>query len=456
MIKIKRITSFVLSVLILASFFILSMNSCSSIYTEEPEITQNVAVEVDLTKEYFTEGNVVSKSAQVDGFVYKNSWIYVENQKYQKYVKTLSTGEKIYEDATAQRIVKLNTLTGNVSSVCLDPVCTHSPGSDCIMLAPDNAMVALDAVVGDWLMFSYQVSDLELEGYWPTVYAYNMLTGELSEIFDYDLSGTLINKISLRCVFGDKLYYTKKILDYSNTDYDPSKDIPLSEYEPETRTTFWEYNFETKKSSELFEVPNNYKISAITNKRFFFILQQGEVYSCNRDGSNMKREENFDFAVSCFCGNFAYYIDHQEYHIKIYDVATDTAKTVPFEYPYQQCVVTGEGIMINTFSTANEEYAKAMESWNLTLCMQLRYSGTAWIYMMDFDGSNSRLVYEQDDFGVNAACASEKYFCATVTYYNPETPHVYYSYLDSARHLINRTTGEITPVPLLELVLVEE
>ncbi len=436
-------------------FFVL-MNSCSSIYTEEPQITQNVAIEVDPSTEYFTEGNVVSKSAQVDGFVYKNSWIYVENQKYPKYIKTLSTGEKIYEDATAQRIVKLNTLTGNVSSVCLDPVCNHSPDSDCIMLGPDNALVSLDAVVGDWLMFSYQMSNLELEGYWPTVYAYNMLTGELSEIFDYDLSGTLINKLSLRCVFGDKLYYTKKTLDYSETGYDPSKDIPLSEYEPETCTMFWEYDFETKKSQELFEVPDNYKISAITNKRFFFILQQGEVFSCNRDGSNMKKEETFDFAVSCFCGNYAYYIDHQKNYIKIYDVATDTAKTIPFEYSYQQCVVTNEGIMINTFSTADEEYAKAMESWNLSLCTKLRYSGTAWIYIMDFDGSNSRLVYEQDKLGVSASCASEKYFCGTVTYYNPETPYVYYMYLDSARHLINRSTGEITPVPLLDIVLVEE
>ena len=436
---------------------LLLLNSCKSIYTvEEPEITQNVAVEVDPLLEYFTEGNVVSKSAQVDGFVYKNSWIYVENQEYQKYIKTLITGEKIYEDATARRIVKLNTLTGNVSSVCLNPVCTHSPESDCIMLCPDNAMVALDAVVGDWLMFSYQMSNLELEGFWPTVYAYNMQTGEVSEIFDYDLSGTLINKLSLRCVFGDKLYYTKKILDYSNTEYDPSEDIPLSEYEPETRTMFWEYDFETKKSQELFEVPDNYKISAVTNKRFFFILQRGDVFSCNHDGSNMKKEETFDFAVSCFCGNYAYYIDHQENHIKIYDVATDTAKTVPFEYPYQQCVVTNEGIMINTFSTANEEYAQAMEGWNLSLCMKLRYSGTAWIYIMDFDGSNSRLVYEQDKFGVNVGCASKNYFCGTVTYYNPETPNTYYSYLGSVRHLINRTTGEIAPVPLLELVLVEE
>lgn len=442
-----------LPALIILTFF---MNSCSSIYTEEPEISQDVAIEIDPSSEYFTEGNIVSKSAQVDGFVYKNSWIYVENQKYQRYIKTLSTGEKIYADATAQRIVKLNTLTGDVSSVCLDPVCNHSPGSDCIMLAPDNAFVALDAVVGDWLMFSYQMSNLELEGYWPTVYAYNMQTGELSEIFDYDLSGTMINKLSLRCVFGDKLYYTKKTLDYSKTEYDPSGDIPMSEYEPDTRTAFWEYDFETKKSQELFEVPDNYKISAITNKRFFFILQQGEVYSCNRDGSNMKKEETFNFAVSSFCGNYAYYIDHQENHIKIYDVATDTSKIIPFDYSYQQCVLTTEGIMYSTFSTAGEEYAKAMKFFDFKTCMKLRDEGTAWIYIMDFDGNEPRLVYENEKLWVNASCASEKYFCGNVTYYDPETPNKHYSYLDSARHLINRETGEITPVPLVELVLIEE
>lgn len=443
-----------LFLLTLTAFLIL-MTSCSSIYTEEPIMTQQAATQVDPSTEFFTEGNIVSKSAQVDGFVYNNYWIYVENQDYQKYIKTLSTGEKVYEDATVQRIVKLNTLTGNVSSVCLDPVCNHSPGSACIMLGPDNALVSIDAVVGDWLMFSYQMSNLELEGYWPTVYAYNMSTGEVSKIFDYDLSGTLINKLSLRCVYEDKLYYTKKSLDYSETGYDPSKNIPLSEYEPETRTSLWEYDFKTKKNRELFDVPDNYKISAITNKRFFFILQQGEVFSCNRDGSNMKKEKNFNFAVSCFCGKYAYYIDHQENHIKIYEVVADTAKTIPFEYPYQQCVLTNEGIMINTFSTADEEYAQAMKSWDLKLCMKLRYSGTAWIYIMDFDGSNPRLVYEQENFGVNASCASEKYFCGNVTYYNPETPYVYYMYMDSVRHIINRSTGEITPVPLLDLVLID-
>ena len=73
---------FLLFTLIVFSVF---MNSCTSIYTEEPVITQDVAIEIDPSLEYFTEGNIVSKSAQSDGFVYKNSWIYVENQKYQKY-----------------------------------------------------------------------------------------------------------------------------------------------------------------------------------------------------------------------------------------------------------------------------------------------------------------------------------------------------------------------------------
>ena len=38
----------------------LLLNSCSSIYTEDPIISQNVAIEVDPSTEYFTEGNVVS------------------------------------------------------------------------------------------------------------------------------------------------------------------------------------------------------------------------------------------------------------------------------------------------------------------------------------------------------------------------------------------------------------
>ena len=405
--------------------------------------------------EYFTEGNIVSKGGQIDGFVYKNSWIYVEYQNYQRYIKTLSSGEKVYADDNVQRIVKLNTLTGKVSSVCLDPLCTHSPGSDCIMMAPQNSIASIDAIVGDWLVFSYHMNGFDIEGFWPTVYAYNMRTGELCELYDYDFSGTVINRMSLRCVFENKLYYTKTTLDYSDTDYDPSEDIPLSEYEPKTRTMFWEYDFETKKHKELFEVPEFYKISAVTNKRFFFILQQGDVFSCDHDGSNRKKEENFNFAVSTFCGNYAYYFDSLENIMYIYDVATDTAKIIPYEYSYQQCILTDEGIMYSTFSKANEEFFEARKNFNARECLRLRYAGSAWIHLMDFDGGEYMRIYENDKLGVTVSCVSEKYFCGNVSYYDPEA-YKSHSYLGSERHLIDRQTGEILPVPLLELVLVEE
>ena len=132
-------------ILLLIVFFVF-LNSCSSIYTSEPPITQQPVIEVASDSEYFTEGNIVSKGGQIDGFVYKNSWIYVEYQNYQRYIKTLSTGEKVYADDNVQRIVKLNTLTGKVSSACLDPLCTHSPGSDCIMMAPQNSIASIDKI----------------------------------------------------------------------------------------------------------------------------------------------------------------------------------------------------------------------------------------------------------------------------------------------------------------------
>ena len=431
----------------------LLLNSCSSIYVDLPDASENFAVEVDPNEEYFTSGELVLNRNQSDGLVYKNYWIYFEDQEYKRYVRTLSSGEKIYVDDSARRLVKLNTDTGVVSSVCLDPVCNHSPGSDCFAMAPKDAVLfEIDFMVGAWLVISYNVYNSKNQMFLPIRYAYNILTGESAVLYEYDINSTVITEMTNSCVLENNLYYAKSILDYSNTDYDPTSDSPMSDFEPETKNILCEFDFSTLKHTELFELPDGYYLSAVTNKRFFFTTNDDEAYSCNRDGSNMKKENNLTFTAEGFCGVFAYDFDKKNNIVKIYNLRSDKVTLIKMEHYDQEPVLTQAGILYSTYSTSDQK--KDVKGWAAT--MKLRHEGTALIYLMDFTGKEQKLIYENKDWGVIAHCASDNYLYAWVTDYDPENPEANHNYMGAERCIINRTTGEITPVPLLELVLVEE
>lgn len=431
----------------------LLLNSCSSVYVDLPDISENFAVEVDPNEEYFTTGELVLLSNENSGILYKNYLVYFEEQDYKRYVRTLSNGEKIYVDDTARRLVKLNTDTGVVSSVCLDPVCNHSPGSDCFVLVPKDAPFWLvDFIVGDWVVFSFHVVDFINYVSWPDRRAYNMQTGESIVLSKSDLSSSVITKNRNYVAFGNMLYYIKSVLDYSETDYDPTSDIPMSNYEPETQNTLCRLDFSTLKQTELYEVPDGYYLSAVTNKRFFFTTKDDEAYSCNRDGSNMKQEKNLTFSVEGFCGVFAYDFDKKNNTVKIYNLRSDKVTLVTMEHYDQEPVLTQAGILYSTYSTSDQK--KDVKGWEAT--MKLRHEGTALIYLMDFTGKEQKLIYENKDWGVIAHCASENYLLAWVTDYDHEHPEANHNYMGADRCIINRTTGEITPIPLLPLVLVEE
>lgn len=432
---------------------VILLNSCSSIYGDLPDISEDFAVEVDPNEEYFTSGELVLTSNENDGLIYKNYWVYFEDQDYKRYVRTLSNGEKVYVDDSVRRLVKLNTDTGIVSSVCLDPVCNHSPGSDCFVLVPKDASFWLiDFIVGDWVVFSYQELDSKNTVFWTFRRAYNMQTGESAIIAESDLSISVITKTGSFVAFDNKLYYVKSILDYSNTDYDPTSDDPMSDYDPETQSILCEFDFSTLKHTELYEIPEGYYLSAVTNKRFFFSTKNDGAYSCNRDGSNMKKEANLTFSAEGFCGVFAYAFDKKNNTVKIYNLRSDKVTPVRMEHYDQEPVLTQAGILYSTYSTSDQK--KDVKGWTAT--MKLRHEGTALIYLMGFTGNNHKLIYENKDLGVIAHCASDNYLYAWVTDYDPVFPEANHNYMGAERCIIDRSTGEIIPVPLLDLVLVEE
>ena len=436
----------------------LLLNSCSSVYVDLPEVTMKGTIEVDPNEEYFTMGNVYSKNHKGFSWLYNESLITSEVQEYERYVRTLSNGKKIYVSDVAIRFVKYNPNTDTVSSLCIDPVCNHSPGSSCLMLIPEDCFTYNpQGLCGDWFMFTYIYMDEyvgENTNMFEDAYIYNLRTGESARIFEESTDGLFATEWNSRCLFENKLYGVQHKLDYSNTGYDPNGVRPMSDYEPETRSFLGVYDFDQQKEKILFEIPSNYTISAVTNKRFFLKGDDGAIYSCDLDGKNLTKEKNLNFDPQIFCGTYGYRFTGKK--IYVYDLRVDCAWEVPIDYLDADVILTEEGIMISTFSTEREAIEKEWKEADMYTRIMLRHEYSSVVYLLDFDGRNPRMLYEKEKLGVHVNYAIENFFFGWVTQYDPKNIEENYNYLHSKQHVINRTTGEITPVPLLPLVLIEE
>ena len=233
---------------------LLLLPSCSSIYSDAPPIEPITKIEVDPNEEYFTLGTAIDRNCNM-GCWYNDSWIYDEYQEYQECIRTKPDGEKIYVGRKVRRFVKYNPYTNTVSSPCLDPICTHGPGSGCIFIVPNEALPDIKGMIGDWFLFGYAYELSTELGFSSEVYAYNLSTGELIQLSDFDPSAKVISQPKNWCTFGNKKYVTIQVLDYTDTDYiHKGERNELDSYTPETKWYLWEMDFDTKKFPELFEV----------------------------------------------------------------------------------------------------------------------------------------------------------------------------------------------------------
>lgn len=443
---------------------VLLLSSCSSIYVADPEVTLQMSMEVDPDEEHFTLGNHHSKKTN-DGVIYKDSFIYVEMQKYQEPI-ILPNGVKDYKKKTAQRIVKVNINTGVVSSVCLDPACSHSVDSNCPMLI-SSGTVGIQGVSGDWLVFSSFHMVAELNLMIPDTYVYNIITGELVKIFDYNINESIINTIGGLLLEDNKIYFIKNVLDYSETGYHSGSKDGFGNYTPKTNSYLYMFDFETKKLAEIMEIPDGYTITAKTNERLFFFNPTqgtfyGEMYSCNINGGDLTKEEVWNFTPQDFVGTYAYLCDWDNKKINIYDLRTNTQKVIETPYNYAYYYLTNEGIMLSTFADDDiyDEYLasrkdKEWSSW----CeegQKIRGESTGLIYLLDFDGSNQRLIYEKDKVELRGLGLAGEYVFGYAFYYDPDNSYQPKNSENNSRALINIKTGEITVIPLLELIIPDE
>ncbi len=440
---------------VLFLLFSVFLNSCSSIYDAPPSVTTEPLLEIDESQEWFTTGYLYTKMTPLGGFIYGDSWIYVENQPY--------------ENGTVSRIVKANAGTGVVSSVCLDPVCNHSPGSECLMLLPeDAAMLSLHRLIGDWIIFSYMSINDGVSS--KRTFVYNLKTGESSSVFQHIEEEMSVTKWNSFFDVGSKMYSVKSYLDYSESGYDPKGNKPMSDYTPKTKSYLGFYDFDTQKTEELFEIPSEYTVTAVTNKRYFFTALNEDIYSCDLEGKNFKKEEVLDFSPGYLCGHYAYNFDLEG--LKIYDVATDTVKTVAVDDPGYTGYVTDAGALICSFSTSVEWSALEYKDFNaahpeiplteLRAAWQkelnkIMYSGKAQIWKIDLEGKKEKeLFYEKEHSHIRIQHASGDYIFAIITYGDPQNDFAMMPIENDARSIVNLKTGEITAIPYLEIVKIEE
>ena len=170
----------------------------------------------------------------------------------------------------------------------------------------------------------------------------------------------------------------------------------------------------------------------------------------------------WNFSPQDFIGTYAYYCDAYNRRIDIYDLRTNTHKVIETPYNYAWYYVTDEGIVLSTFAD-DEKYAEVYASplkktdflaWD-TECRKTRAESTALVYLLDFDGSNPRLIFEKEKVEIQAMDYSGKYLFGYAYYYDPENSYEQVKMENDGRALINIETGEITMIPLLELILPE-
>ncbi len=463
-------------VLIIAAIMLLS--SCSSVYIT-PDESSAVDKNTSDTEEYFTQGTVYTQGNSAD-YYWNGYWLYFENQETIAQVGSKSDGTPLYGDSTIERLVKYNPATGLVSSVCLDPACNHSYESGCLMIAPKRlsmndhyVSMKINGIVGDWLMLLSQEGHDEYVTTNKTT-VYNMKTGEARVLSGEELGGDVMVRWAGRGSFDGKLYRIKHILDYSNTDYQPGKKGKnVLDYSPETTCILYEYDFDTNSEKELFEVPNDFGMAAISNKRFFFQAATGEIYSCSRDGSNMRKEDVLDFAPDNFFGSLAFnYNDDGGF--TVYDLTTNQQKIVTPDFEvYSLPTLMSNGMIFSycpTVKKANENISERTEAlrqeyphlsyseinklWS-EIYQGILFGGSAQIWKTDFYGEDMRLICEIEKSVIDPVFAIDQYLLARMKYWD-EKAGKGIGGNSGNRCVINLETGEFTELPLLDLIVPAE
>lgn len=455
-----------LTSLLLTLAFLFS--SCQAVYEAPltpPETTANP--EIDLSEEYFTTGAPYHTGNIYSGMLYEGCLIYIEQ------ITTIGvTGYSIspggvktdrYGEIEVARIVKYNPITGNVSSPCLDPVCNHSLESGCPMLlgygVSANEMYRFKGLFGDWLIYMIKKQDDEYSVL-NTELMYNLKTGECRRVYSDDLGSEVLSRWTAGQYFDGKYYKVNTIMDYSETGYRPGSGKNASNYVPKTKQFLYEYDFETDTSKMLFEIGDDWSLGRVSNKRFYYRDSAGKYLSTKKDGTDKRREPSAD--CSNTVSTYTIYYTSEGY--TVHDLKTDEVKEIIFDYPIVGKIsVTEKGILSATqtkleekknFSSQayREQHPNATSKDINNYLRKLLSSGSAQIWQCDYMGDNNHLIFELPAAQIELISASGDFVFAKVSKYNTETGEIVESYKGQPC-CINIVTGEVTPIPELDIVV---
>ena len=455
--------------------FLFAFTSCSSIYGHMSGTdTSDINAEPD--GEYFTTGEIVSIAAGNVGIAYEGQWIFVETGDI---VVREDNPNTTYDDsftASYERLVKYNPVTKTVSSLCLNPACMHS-SEECPFFAPHTWLVAYFEVFGDWLMYSFfnpwntdpDVIDVRRN------YLYNLKTGELRELHSNTKEGELISRTTSNYVMNGKIYSTLLQLDYSGEEEWKAMN-PIGSFEPETHQYVEMYDPESNKVTRLCEIPEEYYLFCISNKRLFFKRDDYTYWSSDYNGENMKLENTLQSDMIQVCGKYAYFIDSPDYiekgyNSRGYDLETDSIFNIDFGCQIRNLLIDSGKLAFTTFTRIDEyrERVKNVSAYiketypdappekraalQLELLNSIQYDGTFQIYVTDALGNNKELVFEGENMNIAPLRMAGNYLFGYVSYGDPNNNFAVTYPGNNGRCALNLETGEITLIPQLEIYL---
>lgn len=416
-------------------------------------------------KEYFTEDGKVSRYAfprntvQISDYLY-----YIELYTYNE---DTTGGGKLKRQA--ERVVRLSLKTGNVSSACVDPVCTHMHGSDC----PLNIDYTYDKgkdmfelrAVGDWLFYiisepyksddpNINLSDIPQKIL--THMIYNTVTGESRVLFPHNAVGesgvapALINGKS----YGNLIFaiITEYVKDNSGNE--------------SLLYSLQKHNVEKNETKTIYTSPISFGIISVTNKRIYLSSTENEItkkFSLDWDGQNM-RENEIIFPANLAYGTREYYTGNESsFSVWVYNIETHESKKLDISTNSGDYCISNDVLYYSTLSNLDEylnlDFDKIYEKYsNLDPQESFRassrdinsvqYGGKAQIYAADLDGGSPKLLFEYEHMVIKCVAAAGNYLYAYISSAQP--PEYTIEKTDNnGFSRIDLTTGEITPVPLL-------
>ena len=173
-------------------------------------------------------------------------------------------------------------------------------------------------------------------------------------------------------------------------------------------------------------------------------------------------------------GTYAYPVetvdyDKAGYHIRGYDLSTDSMFNITFGYTPASAVIAQNKLYFSTFSNIDEyqKFTKNTEAYVTALYpditnrseisqikkrinLELLYNGTFQLYETNAKGDNMKLIFEDEHVYFNPIQITDNYIFGTVYHKDPEMNYANIESEVNGRCAFNIVTGEFSAIPTLE------